>query len=142
MSNAKAFWKDSEVPIDLVVCDGTFTKLRDFQHIIFIAVMFDGNDNVIITSGNPIDITMSGDYSVSITDNTGCEGTATITVDPIDPVSITAPDLSNICYNDALEFDLSVFDVDGGAGTVTWYEGNPTDGNNIADISIVNLADF
>ena len=47
MSPAKHFW--SKACIDLVICDGTFTRSRSgFKHVVLIAVTFDGNNQLVI----------------------------------------------------------------------------------------------
>jgi hypothetical protein len=46
MSTSRHFWRHANM--NMVVCDGTFTKLKAFRHIILLAVTFDGQNQVMI----------------------------------------------------------------------------------------------
>jgi hypothetical protein len=43
---SKHFWKNAKMPI--YFCDGTFTKLKGFKHILLIATTFDGNNEIVV----------------------------------------------------------------------------------------------
>ena len=54
LSFAKHFW--SNAGINLILCDGMFTKTRGFCHIVLIAATFDGNNQVTILAFAVVDI--------------------------------------------------------------------------------------
>jgi MULE transposase domain/SWIM zinc finger len=54
LSFIKTFWDKAQM--DLVICDGTFTKVRLFKHILLIAVTFDGNNMAVILAYAVVDV--------------------------------------------------------------------------------------
>jgi hypothetical protein len=53
MSIAKHFWRHAV--IEMCVCDGTFTRLNAFKHIILIATTYDPNNNITIMAQAVVD---------------------------------------------------------------------------------------